>query len=174
MAQIGIDGAAKGPSTSGLLPFSRRRANGAPALHVLRASCTWPRSVSMGLQEAHVRIGYGPFPGGEQTRHTPYRFYERAVLGQDRYRRWAQTASARMGYGPLPGSELTRHTPYKFYGRSVLGQNRYRCGPKGPSTYGLRPFPGCEVTRHTPYKVYGRVVLGKDRSRWGSKRPMHV
>ena len=31
-------------------------------------------------------MGYGPFPGGELTRHTPYKFYERVVLGPDRYR----------------------------------------------------------------------------------------
>ena len=80
-------GSPKGERTYGLRPSSRGRATAAHALQALRANCTWPRWVSIGPQKARARMGYGPLPGGELTRHTPYKFYGRSALGPDRYRR---------------------------------------------------------------------------------------
>ena len=175
MAQIGIDRTPKGPSTYGLRPLSRRRANATHALQILRASCTWPRSVSMAPQKGRIRMGYGPCPGGELTRHTrPTSFTSELYLAQigiDRAPKGPSTYGLRF---------FSRRRANATHALQVL---RASCtwprsvtkgAQKTIARMGYGPLPGGEVTRHTSYKVYERVVLGPDRCRCGPKRPEYV
>ena len=94
----------------------------------------------MGPQKARVRMGYGPFPGGELTRHTPCTFYEKVVLGPDRYR-WGPKRPAYVWVTAFFQEASSRDTrPTSYTGEVHLAQMGVDGAPQGPRTYGLRPF----------------------------------